>query len=267
MGFWKNKNFTLSDIHGRIKINGQYLDELVPNDGPISSLSYDGEKLYANDENITLYLKHLKNYNVSIEPDKINLEKDSKKSTLPKQPQPVIVEKEKDDDMNLFISELNIQVEGSVGSISCEESFNLTTKNICGDIECEGDLTITADSITGDISSSENINITGDLKTEGDIQVDGKFEISGDATLGDVNTNTLNIGGNLKAKDIEANDEVTIGGNVEGNDLNFGQDVTIKGTVKAETISADNDIRISGALNVNEVSASGSIYMNNGKNI
>jgi len=267
MGFWKNKNFTLSDIHGRIKINGQYLDELVPIDDNISSLSYDGEKIYANNENVTAYLKHLKDYNVSIESDKINLEKDSKKSTLPEQPQPIIIEKEKDNDMNLFISELNIQVEGSVGSISCDESFNLTAKNICGDIDCDGDLTITADSITGNISSSGNINVTGDLKTDGDIQVDDKFEVSGNATLGDLDTSTLNVGGNLKAKDIETNDEVTIGGNVEGNDLNIGQDLTVKGTVKAETISADNDIRISGALNANEVNAGESIYMNNGKNI
>ena len=80
MGFWRNKTFTLSDIQGKVKINGFDLNDLTLCTEYISSLSYDGEKFYANNHDITHYLKKLNDYNVTIEQDETASKKEEKNS-------------------------------------------------------------------------------------------------------------------------------------------------------------------------------------------
>ena len=269
MGFWRNKTFTLSDIQGKVKINGFDLNELILSTEYISSLSYDGEKLYANNNDITHYLKKLSDYKVTIEQDETALKKKEKKDDLPIKPQPIVLEKDnkKDvvEDKTLVFSELSIQIDGSVGEVSCEESFTLKANDIKSDIHSDENIDITANTISGNITAGSQVVVNGNVN--GDISPDGDLTITGNATSDDISGNDITIKGQLTTRNFSAEGNVSVGGDVSGEDFSVSGDIIVKGSIKANEIDADNDVKASGTITASEINADGSVYMNAGKSI
>ena len=269
MGFWRNKTFTLSDIQGKVKINGFDLNDLILSTEYISSLSYDGEKLYANNNDITHYLKKLSDYNVTIEQNKTVSKKEEKEEDLPTKSQPIVLEKDNQkntvEDKTLVFSELNIQIDGSVGEVSCEESFTLKSNDIKGDIHSDENVNITANTISGNISSGNQLVINGNVN--GDISTESDLAITGNATSDDISGNDITIKGQLTTRNFSAEGNVSVGGDISGEDFSIGSDIIVKGSIKANEINADNDVKASGTITANEINADGSVYMNAGKSI
>jgi cytoskeletal protein CcmA (bactofilin family) len=269
MGFWRNKTFTLSDIQGKVKINGFDLNDLILCTEYISSLSYDGEKFYANNHDITHYLKKLNDYNVTIEQDETASKKKEKEDNLPTKPQPIVLEKDnkKDEaeDKTLVFSELSIQIDGSVGEVSCEESFTLKSNDIKGNIHSDGNIDITANDISSNITADGQVVINGNVN--GDVNAEGDLDITGNATSDDISGSDITIKGQLTTRNFSAEGNVSAGGDISGEDFSIGGDIIAKGSIKANEINADNDVKASGTITANEINASGSVYMNAGKSI
>lgn len=269
MGFWRNKTFTLSDIQGKVKINGFDLNDLILSIEYISSLSYDGEKLYANNNDITHYLKKLSDYNVTIEQDETASKKKEKKEDLPTKSQPIVLEKDnqKDitEDKTLVFSELNIQIDGCVGEVSCEESFTLKANDIKGDIHSDESINITANDISGNITTNGQLVVNGNVN--GDINAENDLAITGNTTSDDISGNDITIKGQLSTKNFSAEGNVSVGGDISGEDFSVSGDIIVKGSIKANEIDADNDVKASGTITANEINADGSVYMNAGKSI